>query len=131
MDTPLQISYRNFPSSEALDLCIREEVDKLEQFYDHVTSCRVLVEMPHRSKRQGKHFHVRIDVVVPGQELVVGRDPAQKATHEDPYLAVAEAFRAARRKLQAYTHRRWRDSKRRVAAAKGRSTAGRSRRELR
>jgi ribosome-associated translation inhibitor RaiA len=103
---PLQITYRGFSSSDALSHVIKEEADKLEEFHDRVTGCRVVVEQPHRHHRKGKHFHVRIDLTVPGQELVVGRDPAEADRHEDPFVAVTEAFDAMRRMLQDYAAKR-------------------------
>lgn len=111
MKIPLQITYRGFSSSEALSHVIREEADKLEEFCDRITSCRVVVEQPHRHHRKGKHFHVRVDVTVPGNELVAGRDPANNESYEDPFVAVAESFTAMRRMLQDYTQRRRGDVK--------------------
>jgi ribosome-associated translation inhibitor RaiA len=103
---PLQITYRGFSSSDALSHVIKEEADKLEEFFDRITGCRVVVEQPHRRHRKGKHFHVRIDLTVPGTELVVGRDPAEHDQYEDPFVAVAEAFTAMRRMLQEYSAKR-------------------------
>ena len=106
MKIPLQITYRGFSSSDALSHVIKEEADKLEEFHDRVTGCRVVVEQPHKRHRKGKHFHVRIDLTVPGSELVVGRDPAEHDQHEDPFVAVTEAFDAMRRMLQEYAAKR-------------------------
>lgn len=106
MKIPLQITFRGFSSSDALSHVVREEADKLEEFYDRITSCRVVVEQPHRHHRKGKHFHVRIDLTVPGTELVAGRDPAENEGFEDPFVAVAESFRAIRRMLQDWAQKR-------------------------
>jgi ribosome-associated translation inhibitor RaiA len=103
---PLQITYRGFSSSDALSHVIKEEADKLEEFHDRVTGCRVVVEQPHKRHRKGKHFHVRIDLTVPGTELVVGRDPAEADQREDPFVAVTDAFDAMRRMLQEYAAKR-------------------------
>jgi ribosome-associated translation inhibitor RaiA len=53
--------------------------------------------MPARHKHQGKLFNVRIDVHVPGGELVVNRD-----LNEDVYVALRDAFDAAKRQLDEY-----------------------------
>lgn len=116
MKIPLQITFRGFSTSEALSEAIRAEADKLEEFYDKITSCRVVVEQPHKHQSKGNHFHVRVDITVPGSELVASRDPAEHESFEDPFVAVAESFRAARRMLQTHAEKRRGDVKRHEAA---------------
>jgi hypothetical protein len=48
---------------------------------------------------------VLIDMAVPGAELVVGRDPPERVDHADVYVAVSDAFRAARRELMEFAAR--------------------------
>jgi cold shock CspA family protein/ribosome-associated translation inhibitor RaiA len=102
MQSPLQVSFRNMPPSPAVEADIREKAAKLEEFYDRITSVRVVVETPHRQHRTGKLFHVRIDVRVPGRELVVKREPEKHHAHEDAHVAVRDAFDAAKRQLEDY-----------------------------
>jgi ribosomal subunit interface protein len=85
---------------------IEQKAAKLEQFYDHIIGCRVMVETPHRHKNQGSMFNVRIDLTVPGGELIVKREPNQ-----DVYVAIRDAFDAAQRQLKSYAHRRRGDVK--------------------
>ncbi len=40
MKIPLQITFRDFDSSPAVDARVREEVDKLERFHPNIISCR-------------------------------------------------------------------------------------------
>jgi ribosomal subunit interface protein len=103
---PLQVTFRSMPPSEAIESDIREKAERLEQFYDNITSCRVVVEAPHRRRQKGKLYHVRVGMTVPGSELVVKREPAQHAAHEDIYVAIRDAFDAAKRELQDYARRR-------------------------
>ncbi len=100
MQTPLQIRYRHLDPSETLDQRIQEEAAKLEQFSDRIIACRVTVEQPHHHHWKGRHFRVRIELSIPGTELVVNRDPVEHADHEDPLIAVNEAFHALARKLE-------------------------------
>jgi ribosomal subunit interface protein len=100
MQVPLEITFRNVPPSPAIEADIREKAAKLEEFHDRITSARVVVEAPHRHHRQGKLFHVRIDLRVPGRELVVSRDPAAHHEYEDVYVAIRDAFDGAKRQLQ-------------------------------
>jgi ribosomal subunit interface protein len=106
MKTPLQITFRDIEQSDALEAHIREKAEKLETFFEPIMSCRVVVEMPHQHKHQGKIFTVRIDIGVPGKEIVVNRDK-----HEDVYVALRDAFDAARRQLEDYGHRLRRETK--------------------
>jgi ribosomal subunit interface protein len=101
MKRALQITYRGMETSEALSNHIRGEAEKLEQFFGDIVGCHVVVEEPHRHKQQGNEFHVRVDLHVPGKDIVVGRDPGNRP-HNDAYLAVTDAFEAARRQLQHY-----------------------------
>lgn len=100
MQSPLQITTRDIPHSEALDDHIRQKAAKLETFYPHIMGCRVVVEMPHRHKHQGRKFNVRLDITVPSSELVVNREA------NDVYVALRDAFDAARRQIKSFGSRR-------------------------
>lgn len=106
MNIPLQITFRGFEHSDALETHIREKADKLETFFEPIISCRVVVELPHQHKNQGMAFNVRVDIGVPGNEIVVNRDE-----HEDVYVALRDAFDAAKRQLEDYGQRLRRETK--------------------
>ena len=100
MELPLQVTLRDISPSAAVEDYIRERATKLDAFYDRIMSCRVVVEAPIRHHRKGGPFKVRIDLTVPGDELVVNRQ-----ADEDLYVAIREAFDAARRRLEDYSRR--------------------------
>src|SRR3990172_13116427 len=102
MQLPMQIVFRNMEPSAAVEAKVRARVDKLEQYYDRIMSCRVVVEQRHRHAHQGNQFHVRIDLKVPNGELVASRDPPEQQAHEDVYVAVRDGFDAIRRQLEDY-----------------------------
>ncbi len=102
MQIPLEISWHQCEPSPAVEQRIRERARKLEQFYDGIIGCRVAVEAPHRSKQHGNALRIRIDVTVPGAELVVGRDPAPNRNHEDINAAIRDAFSAMERQLREF-----------------------------
>ncbi len=114
MKIPLQITVRDLPHSEAVEAAIRDKADKLEQFYDRIIACRVMVESPHRHRHKGKLYHVRIDLTVPGSEIVVNRNPPEHSSHEDIYVAIRDAFKAAQRRLQDYARRQRGETKNHV-----------------
>jgi ribosomal subunit interface protein len=119
MQLPLQITFRDVPPSQAVEANIRKKAARLERFSDHIMACRVAVETPHRHHRQGKLFNVRVDVTVPGGELVTSRAPAEHHAHEDVYVAIRDAFDAAVRQLEDYVRRHRGQTKIHVPPAHG------------
>jgi ribosomal subunit interface protein len=105
MQIPLQISFRNMDASDAVEADIREKVARLDRFHERITSCRVMVEAPHRHHHKGNLYDIRIDITVPGEEIVVQRSGPENQAHEDVYVAVRDAFNAATRRLQDHVRR--------------------------
>jgi cold shock CspA family protein/ribosome-associated translation inhibitor RaiA len=120
MDHAVQVTFKEMPPSPAVEARIREEAAELEQFSDRVVRCRVVVERPHRHQRHGNLYSVRIDLTVPGHEIVVAREPSQHHAYEDVYVAVRDAFEAARRQLQDHVRRTRGSAKHHVPAGEGR-----------
>ena len=102
MQFPLQIEFRNMDRSEAIEQTIEKRLEKLDRFASDVMRCKVTVEAPHRHHGKGNIYHVRVDLHVPGSEIVINRDPSRNHAHEDPYVAVRDAVNAAARRLQDY-----------------------------
>jgi len=118
----LQTTYRNFERSSRLDVLVAAEAAKLERRHRRIVSCRVLIERPHQ--RRGAPFHVRIDLGIPGEELVISHFPHPPALlseeettrleepsdlaaiYKDGQRAVRDAFRKAERRLLDHVHRR-------------------------
>ena len=106
MKLPLQITFRNMEGSDAMKTNIEDRAAKLDQVCDQIMSCRVMVEARHRHRQAGNIYHVRIDLTVPGNELVVSREPHEHHSHTDAYVAIRDAFDAARRQLEHYIRQR-------------------------
>lgn len=118
MDIPLQVSFKNMDHSDAVEALVREKAAKLEQYFSHLTSCRVVVEAPHRHHHKGKIYHVKIEMGVPRKsELVVSNESERNHAHEDVYVAIRDAFDTASRQLQAYAGRMAGKTKRREPQA--------------
>jgi ribosomal subunit interface protein len=105
MPLPLQISFRNMDPSPAVEERIRKKAAKLERFHDRIVGCKVVVEAPHRHHHKGKLYSVRVDVSVPGKDVVVDRAKPTNHAHEDVYVAVRDAFAAAVRRLEDQTRK--------------------------
>jgi len=129
MKTELQITYRNMKPSTEVEKWIHAEAAKLDTLYSRVMGCRVSVEVPHRHHRKGSPYHIRIDLTVPGGEIVVKREPSLnararhlgereskkqsevKVPHKELRQAIHDAFKAAGRRLQDYARRQRGDIK--------------------
>ena len=138
MILPVQITYRNMEDSTEAEQWVQGETAKLDKYYRRITSCRVLIEVPHARREWGRVYHVRIDLVVPGEELVVKHKPTLGTTarqvgrkrvskrleienpHKDLHLAIRDAFKTARRRLQDYARRQRGNVKRHIPGPHGR-----------
>jgi ribosomal subunit interface protein len=102
MNSPLQITLRDAPRSEALENRIREQAVKLERFFADIMNCRVSVSRARSGKDAGSQsglYTVRVDLHVPGEEIVT------VGNNEDALAAVREAFTHASRQLQQHAQR--------------------------
>lgn len=106
MQIPIQITFRNFSHSDAVEADVRQRVAHLERISRNIIACRVIVESAFRKHVQGNLFHIRVDLRIPGKEIVVTRAPAMKGEYENIYVALRDTFDAATRKLQEYIRRR-------------------------
>jgi len=100
MQVPLEVYFHNVDRSEAVEAEARARAAELERFAPEIISCRVTIEAPHRHSRKGEVYRVAVDVRVPGAEIFAGREKPDNPAHEDVYLAMRDAFDAARRQLQ-------------------------------
>ena len=105
MQIPLEVTFHNMDRSEAIEAGVREKAAKLERFFDRIIGCRVVVEAPHRHQRKGKLYSVKIDISVPGKEIVVNRHGSKNHAHEDVHVAIRDAFNAAVRQLEDHSRK--------------------------
>jgi cold shock CspA family protein/ribosome-associated translation inhibitor RaiA len=107
MQIPLKIAFENgLEPSDALTTRIEREAKKLEQFSRHIVACRVTVGKLSARHRQGDLFQVRLQLTLPGgAQVVADHNPAADHAHEDAFVAVRDAFAAARRRLQDWQRR--------------------------
>jgi len=123
MQLPIQITWRDIGPSSRVEAIIREEAAKLEEFYPRIMGCRVMIEIPHQHRQRGYRFHIRIDLTVPRGEIVVNHEPTLhgtiqtmeeeertkgqevSASHKDICVAIRDAFKVARRRLQGFARK--------------------------
>jgi len=111
VESPFRLTFRDYPPSDALAHYVERRVDRLEHICDRIISCHVVLEEPHRRQQHGKKYLARVDLVVPGAELVARKNLGDSRDHEDAYAAVDAAFDDADRLLYDYMHRVRRDVK--------------------
>jgi ribosome-associated translation inhibitor RaiA len=102
MSFPLHITVRDVQHADALESRVRQHADKLGSLDERIVTCRVAIEAPHRHKRHGRQYRVRINLAVPGAELVADRglDEAQGA--EDVCAAIDRTFDHVARLLRKH-----------------------------
>ncbi len=105
MQTQPEVSFDGIPIDDAVREAALDHVAQLERFSSQITGCHVVVAMPHRRHRAGNLYSVRVDILMPGGEIVVNHDHHQNRAHEDVYVAMRDAFDAARRRLEDHVRR--------------------------
>jgi ribosome-associated translation inhibitor RaiA len=97
---PVQITFRHMDSSPAVETRVRELADHLGVFSDRILGCRVVLDSPHRHHHQGKVFNVKVQLALPGEDVVVDMERPDRDGHEDVYVVLRDAFDAAERQLK-------------------------------
>jgi ribosome-associated translation inhibitor RaiA len=87
-------TFRDMVPSPALREAALRWATRLEHVSDRIVGCHVSIEKPHRHQLHGSPFQINVVLSVPG-----GRIAVSNQTNLDPYVALADAFRAARRQL--------------------------------
>ena len=123
MQQPVTITFRGIRPSKTLEADIQRHAKALETYFAPIIGCRVLVRLASQHHKTGRTFHVRVDLTVPGEEIVVAHDANLHATAKDTEatnnrkqdevhperkraaVAIREAFAIARRQLQDYARR--------------------------
>ena len=112
VQTPIEITLRDVPSTPAMQNFLRQQANRLERFCENLTSCRIAIERPHRRQQSGNPYRVRIEVTLPPRkDLVVVQDPEDNEKHTGLRAVVRHAFRALERQLKDITDLRRGDVK--------------------
>ena len=90
----LMTTFRDMDPSPALQAAAERWCARLEQVCDRIVACHLSIEQPHHHHHRGAMFEIHVILTVPGAQLAVSNQASA-----DPYVALADAFRAARRRL--------------------------------
>jgi hypothetical protein len=115
----VRITFHGLTVKDVLDSDIRRRAERLRAFHPEISSCDVVVEVPHRHQHHGRHVRVRLNLTIAnGDAIVVSHEPSLHADqrvagaastakgdeadldHRHARAAIRDAFAAARRRLQ-------------------------------
>ncbi len=106
MPVPTQLVFHGFGPSPALAALVHQNVDRLSRHQFRITSCRVTLDKPHQHHRKGNLFSVRVDLRIPGLQIVVTRSPDLHQAHQDMRVLIHDVFDEACRRLSQVSGRR-------------------------
>jgi len=105
MQSPVQITFHQLDASPDVEAKIHEKVAKLEQFYNGIISCRVVVEPAAHTSTQ-TIFSVRFELSLPHNKTIIGGGPGTKNDGFDNVnTAINAAFEAAKRQLHDHAEK--------------------------
>lgn len=104
MDVPIELVFKGMPNSEPLESLARDRATELEDIFDHIVSCRIAIEVPHKkSTGDMRSARVRVELSVPNRTFIAESKPADDDyTTNDAYAAVDEAFDKMERQLRDF-----------------------------
>lgn len=99
---PCQITFVGMDGVEAARVEVRGWLTRLGVLTTGMTGGHVLIQAI-EERRQERRYHVRMDLTMTaGEMVIVALDHPSNVAHEDLYVAIRNAFRAARRQLEVY-----------------------------
>lgn len=98
---PYEITFVDCSPSPAVQAKIEKHLAKIERLHHRIIASEVIVRIPHKHGHQ-RYFHIHIQLDIPGQRIVVSREPEADETHTDVYVAVRDAFTRLTRKLEHF-----------------------------
>jgi hypothetical protein len=93
------VVFHNLEPSDAVIVRAKHLLGKLLKFFPAIMHGTMTIEDRHRHHHQGNIYHVALRFHLPGGDVVVSHDPELNQAHEDIYVAMRDACRAARRQL--------------------------------
>jgi ribosome-associated translation inhibitor RaiA len=102
MSKEVNVIFDSVDHSDALEKRIRTRVQKLQNHHAQILACNVRVSAVDRQHSKGMTYAVNIDIKVPRKQIVVSHEPGDRGHHDDPYVAVRDAFNVAQRQLEEH-----------------------------
>lgn len=108
MQVPPQISFHGVDHSDYNEDYIYERIDRLENLYDGIISCRVVVERPHQNRQTGNPYRCRVELTLPRKRELVASKEEMTERHVELRTVIGRAFDAMEKQLRtaSSTHTR-------------------------
>jgi ribosome-associated translation inhibitor RaiA len=103
-DVAVQMTVDRRGEKADVERVVRRKIASLRRQFPDISSCRVMIDVPHRRQRSGRLHRVRIGIVLHGSTVRATRSPSL-ATHEDALVAIHDAFAAVHREMSERAHR--------------------------
>jgi cold shock CspA family protein len=101
MQTPAKIEFQGMAGTPELEAAIAAHVAQLEQRWNRITACRVVLKGPSQHHQAGGLYEIHIHLALPdGREVNVRRTAPADDRRTDLTFALNNAFKRARRQLQ-------------------------------
>lgn len=100
MQVPPEIAFRHLDATDDLKELILEKIDDLEEVYPRLVSCRVMVADETPGRQSGNNIRVRLDIGIPGSEVIIDEDNAQGKTVRSVEQTIRDAFDTGRNQLR-------------------------------
>lgn len=102
MRSPITITFLGLDAPDGVEALIRQRAAMFEPHDDRISSCHVVVDMPHREQRNGSHYAVRIYITTVVGEIAASRDGSRRGLR----AVIDDAFAAASGELDDRLQRR-------------------------
>ena len=99
-ERPCRITFHGFAPSEPPRVEVRAWLARLGALTAPMTGGDVAIEAVDKGFKE-RHYRVRIELQMPGGPVLVGSDHPANLPRDDVYVAIRNAFRAARRQLES------------------------------
>jgi ribosomal subunit interface protein len=106
MQTPLQLTFRNVPHSDALATHVNRRAEKLEHLFDRIVSCRVVVELAGHHRTRGEQYRITVNLGLPGHEILASHAPSEGRFLDDARETADRAFDDVERELEHWVKNR-------------------------
>jgi hypothetical protein len=101
LPTSCRVTFVGMDAAEGAAAEVRGWIPRLGIIMDSASAVHVLIESVEERRKQ-RLYRVRMELTMPDGVMAVSHDHPSNTAHEDVFVAIRNAFRAARRQLESY-----------------------------